>query len=85
MTAFLMARFDEDERSCADRGCECWGSHHSPDCPISLRADVDIKRQITAAVDGLSGQWYDEIEGRVLSLLALRYADHADYQQEWRP
>lgn len=53
--------------------------------PARVLRDVEAKRRIVDAVDGLSGQWYDEVEGRVLKLLASVYADHPDYREEWAP
>lgn len=52
--------------------------------PARVLAECEAKRRIIKAVDGLSGQWYDEIEGRVLELLALPYADRSGYREEWR-
>lgn len=53
--------------------------------PARVLAEVEAKRRIVAAVGGLSGQWCDEIGGRVLGLLALPYANHPDYREDWRP
>jgi hypothetical protein len=55
--------------------------HFSPD---RVLAECEAKRQIIADVDGLSGQFYDEIEYRVLNSLAQPYASHPDFREEWR-
>lgn len=49
-------------------------------------ADVEAKRRIVARVEhhaSLMGR--DEIHDDLLRLLALPYADHPDYREDWRP
>ena len=56
--------------------------------PARVLAEVDAKRRILAAAeddyeDGGTGMWW---KGEaVVRLLALPYADHADYRDTWRP
>ena len=38
-----------------------------------------------SGIDIGNGRWHEEFPCRTLRLLALAYADHPDYQQEWRP
>ncbi|MEU4348293.1 DUF6221 family protein [Streptomyces sp. NPDC023838] len=54
--------------------------------PARVLAEVDAKRQLVARVENhalLMGR--DEIHGDLLRLLALPYAGHPDYREEWRP
>lgn len=60
--------------------------------PARVLAEVDAKRRI---VDHVAHEledhgadnpwWYDDKLLPILRLLALPYADHADYRAEWRP
>lgn len=83
LVAFLRARLDEDER---DPGG--WS-------PARVLAEVDAKRRILAEhpwrhePDWPSGrqcrQCATEHPCTTLRLLALPYAGHPDYREEWRP
>lgn len=81
LTDFLRARIDEDE--------QLWGNPaFAPVAGLGLsrlvlktRAECDAKRRI---VDewlsrSTAGGWFH------LACLALPYADHSDYREEWRP
>lgn len=50
--------------------------------PARALREVEAKREIVKAVSGLTGQWYDDIEDRVLRALAQPYADRDDFPQE---
>ncbi|MEU0467265.1 DUF6221 family protein [Amycolatopsis sp. NPDC006131] len=101
LVAFLRARLDErsDPEAPEPHLSTCaavrWGfAERDCDCgePDRVLAEVDAKRRI---IDHIEDQWdaaYGE-PGRflppewvaVLQLLALPYADHPEFRQEWRP
>lgn len=96
LIAFLRARLDEREARAGlhDRDCVTLddtfeGTTDPCDCPepAFVLADVAAKRRILDFIDedppfldGGSWAYLDPI----LRLLALPYADHPDYRQEWR-
>lgn len=53
--------------------------------PARVLAECEAKRRIVGQVErnvrDVTGGWLD----RILHLLALPYADHPDYRDEWRP
>ena len=55
--------------------------------PARVLAEVDAKRRIVDRCEHY--QTYEDygwaLADEVLSLLALPYADHPDYREEWRP
>lgn len=61
--------------------------------PARVLAECDAKRRIVAdhasthecPKDGDSCGWWDGEPCDVIRLLALPYADHPDYRDEWRP
>jgi len=55
--------------------------------PTRVLAECQAKRRIIEAVkEHEEGEWEDDpIHGAVLRPLALPYADHPDYRQEWKP
>jgi len=59
------------------------GAHIEAHSPARVLAECESKRAIIADVAGLSGQWYDEIEYRILTDLAQIYSDHPDYREDW--
>lgn len=54
--------------------------------PAAVLADCEAKRQIVATCQGYAGE-HINAGGyeRVLRLLALPYADHPAYREEWKP
>lgn len=92
LIAFLKARLDDRERSIKAR------LYQYPDPEVAL-AEVGVQRklidQAEREINGAPSRAYDhesEVErtraalwGEVLLLLALPYADHPDYREEWRP
>ena len=65
---------------------EAQAAHIARHDPARVLAEVETKRRIIARVENhafLMGR--DEIHGDLLRLLALTYADHPDYREEWRP
>ena len=71
---FLLARYDFEDRAC-DQALAETGAN--PDVFKRTRADLEAKRRIV--------ERWRELHPDVLRLLALPYADHPDYDQEWRP
>lgn len=99
LVAFLLARIAEDEDRARDfehsialakngtygrGGIETWqGSWSAAErlgfLPDRVRAECDAKRRIVEEFDAT------EDHGYLCRLLALPYAAHPDYRQEWRP
>lgn len=79
LTDFLLARIAEDEDA-IDLAVE--ENRYWPyRLPSSARAECEAKRRIV-------GSCVEEspMEGaHILRLLALPYADHPDYREEWKP
>ena len=86
LTEFLLARIAEDERRVGfvrgfipDEGDQ--GEYINP---ARVLAECEAKRRIVEHCD------FDHLarspgDPYVLRLLALPYADHPDYREEWRP
>lgn len=96
LTEFLLARVAEDEREAGDpTWCDCviegLPLKHGLQCPIRLLAECDVKRRIMMLVErtGWAPGECDECgspgSDAILERLALPYADHPDYREEWRP
>lgn len=89
LVAFLLARFAEDEAAISEAFAG-WTS--SPFDEQRMLAEVEAKRRIIHEhVEG--DAWCDYCGGGpggdpdgclTLRLLALPYADHADYLEEWK-
>jgi hypothetical protein len=100
LIAFLRARFDEDDEE-ARRGYlkaeptldyDGWDRRTTAGLPpvVATRVlrEVEMKRRImdealfiwNSDVDGVFGSGWD-----ILRMLAVVYADHPDYRQEWAP
>lgn len=73
LTDFLLARVAEDESEPA------WDETSAISRYGRVLAECDAKRKILAGVDGRPPSL------SVVRLLALPYADHPDYRQEWKP
>ena len=79
LTEFLLARIAEDGRYIADFNPARY-----------VVAECEAKRQLVELANGaLCDRGFDDdgkyISSMVLRWLAFPYADHADYQQEWKP
>lgn len=89
LTEFLLARIAEDERA-AHRialPLALTGAKGAVVGPGRVLAECEAKRRIVAEANRFEG---DDDPGAhvlvgVLELLALPYADHPDYREEWRP
>src|SRR3954471_23024435 len=61
------------------------GNHIARHDPARVLADCEAKRRIVAlASDALESE-RPGVLGAVAELLALSYADHPEYDEEWRP
>lgn len=64
------------------------GAHIAHQSPGRVLAECERNRQIVAfAADAAEQEWWwrRTVGDPLLELLALPYADHPDYQSEWRP
>jgi hypothetical protein len=82
LTEFLLARIAEDEAE-MQRADFVWDYQR-------LLAECEAKRRIVKTrpfklLAGAEERQADRLRDQVLRLLALPYADHPDYQQEWKP
>lgn len=92
LTDFLLARIAEDEAGQAgghDYWCS-WSQASEPcDCPRKrIMAECEAKRRIVEMYHeaGVAGSYpRATVLGPVARALALPYADHLDYREEWRP
>jgi len=96
LTEFILDRIAEDERDgweIHDQSCDCLPPVPFPcDCgyPARVLAECEAKRRIVETVVDMESV-EDERPQQVVTLrwvcqiLALPYADHADYREEWRP
>lgn len=85
---FLLARIAEDEQSLAAMD-GLWDTGNEADFAERVLAECEAKRQIVAM------EWHhlgdddyawgmEEAKRQILVVLALPYADHPDYREEWR-
>jgi len=88
LVEFLSARLDEDAQM-AEYGCDGVGEYSR--CALMsdrFEADWKAKRRIVDLITfpsgGVRAPFGPEQEA-VLRYLAEVYADHPDYQEEWRP
>lgn len=95
LTEFLLARIAEDEAWITGWGgeyldeCQECAFGQQPDSPYSrarVLVECEAKRRLILMLDGMLKHeiGWDGIEEAVMVHLALPYADHPDYQQEWR-
>jgi hypothetical protein len=85
LTDFLLARIAEDEGAAQRHGPGA-SKQGLGDYPARVLAECEAKRRIVdlfpkAAQDG---DGWNEAGIQVLEALALPYADHPDYREEWR-
>lgn len=98
LTEFLLARIAEDEQMAnegVDAGrCTCRPNPrsllrridvHHPQCALRVLAECEAKRRIVADCAEYEGPETDGLSWRTLHAIALVYADHPDYRDEWRP
>jgi hypothetical protein len=101
LTEFLLARIDEDETAVSEYQFappmeEPFASMKMSDLPPLMRAhlirwnpvrvlaECEAKRRAVVQVSDVKWGGYS-VRDALLPLLALPYADHPDYRQEWRP
>ena len=87
LTEFLLARIAEDEEEArqafAYRGSgTMYPKGHACD-PGRVLADCEARRRIVEKVEANTGVTVED--DWPLNFLALPYADHPDYRQEWKP
>jgi len=85
LTEFLTARLDEDASVATGLAPSPWGNLNVA-AHARILAEVEAKRRIVDRATYM-GEAEDRMGGyadEFLSLLALPYADHPDYRQEWR-
>ena len=93
LTSFLLDRIAEDEANAGSKHDLAYHDHG--DCggceyPARVLAECEAKRRIVEQArnyspeleHGDNGEWAFDT---VLLALALPYADHPDYREEWRP
>lgn len=88
LTAFLLARIAEDEENVEGDWLGGDGGLHIISTPMHqrLRAECEAKRRIVALFPhAADGDGWNNAGEEVLCLLALPYADHPDYREEWKP
>jgi hypothetical protein len=87
LTDFLLARIAEDEAHCRMVLSRSGPWDAPPISPERVLAECEAKRRIVQGVGVYGGRGSDEAMYHevVLSFLALPYADHPDYREEWRP
>jgi hypothetical protein len=93
LVEFLLARLDEEE-SAWSRGAPLVTRPDFARLSRHMLADVEAKRRLIARAvhtDNMA-DYSDtlhmvamEYEEQILPALALPYADHPEYQQEWKP
>jgi len=81
LTEFLLARIAEDEASTPGR----WDDHWYDD-PSRYAREAEAKRRIVEAWRRDLDEGVEQPEQLFATrCLALPYADHPDYREEWRP
>jgi hypothetical protein len=81
LVEFLRARLDEDQRALTELAgaMQDYGS-------ARVLAEVEAKRELINELTLNEPRPDDEVKvERMLELLALPYADHPDWREEWRP
>lgn len=89
LAEFLLARIAEDEAMTIRLECACLdGAPQRPDCPDRIANDCEAKRGMVATLTEMDGCPENIVGSYAYSLLcamALPYADHEHYREEWRP
>ena len=88
LTDFLLARIAEDETKARTPLGD--GQHWQNVNPSRVLAECESKRRIVEMAWHHLGEddyaWgMEEAKRQILAVLALPYADHPDYRQEWAP
>ena len=89
LTDFLLARVAEDEKWADARNRTEWHEGHivkMADTAVVayIRKECEAKRQMVEWYQAVAASSYKTSMG-FLTRLALPYADHPDYREEWRP
>ncbi|QGZ53356.1 hypothetical protein GPZ77_34565 (plasmid) [Streptomyces sp. QHH-9511] len=99
-TGVIVATEGDRAEECASANWTGIADHIVRHDPTRVLAEVDAKREVANAYERAVAEFqnsgpamvsYDRLTGSVSSLrtalefLALPYADHPDYREEWRP
>jgi len=89
LVEFLLARIAEDEAYASyvleqQRDRTVWAPPWTVLAPARQLAECEAKRRIVATIQRWLDTGYPTLD-HVLFALALPYADHPDYRDEWRP
>ncbi len=89
---FLLARIAEDEKFAVTDwpAGRAWSGSGLPPDPTRIAAECEAKRRIIEECRGWLEEPGDDYGAKALAsmtlrLLALRYTDHPDYREGWRP
>ena len=91
LTDFLLARIADDEAATRILDCNCGEGVAEvdplPGCPDRVLAECEAKRTLVMTFEGHldGGDGYAAAAVIALEALALPYADHPDYNPDWRP
>jgi hypothetical protein len=87
LAAFLLARFAEDEKIVQGRPQQVTYFGEVVYDPARILVECEAKRRLVEELARMEDEemGWDGIEQWVMSYLALPYADHEDYQEEWKP
>ncbi|MER8220860.1 DUF6221 family protein [Streptomyces sp. NPDC094143] len=75
---------------CGGFGARPVAVHAAAHDPARVLAEVEAKRRVIERCTAVQGLLLDDftaehLADEVLALIALPYADHPDYREEWRP
>lgn len=90
LVEFLLARIEEDETearvvSPTIRGYVSYADGRDARRVARVLAECDAKRRIIDWHDLAERQYGPRTAAGILEILALPYAEHPDYRDEWRP
>ena len=92
MTEFLLARIAEDwADAMSGWRWKALGAGEYERLQARVLAECETKRRIVALhgevdpCDAHDGATFETVDCETLQVLALPYADHPDYDEEWRP
>jgi hypothetical protein len=95
LSEFLLARIADDERWARARRDEDFRKHRvsarrphlAPDDAERVLTDCEANRALILELDRMERDemGWDGVEAKVMGYLALAYAEHPDYREEWRP
>ncbi|MGC5531586.1 DUF6221 family protein [Streptomyces sp. SR-10] len=85
-TGVIVATEGDRAEECASANWAGIAEHIVRHDPARILAEVNAKRATFHRInEHINMTGLDEIHGDLLRLLALPYADHPDYKDDWRP